>query len=623
MRKTFFFLLTLLFTNVVFSQKTDKPDYAYDMGGKIESMKLTDAGVLIVVGGGGLAGIKAGETKPHFIFKEYGKVKEEELEYVPASPYLIVSQGGAFSQKKTVIDFISGKQLFATEDNGWKTLTGLNVILPENKLVVSGLRSNKAKEGGAVAVGIYDLESGNEQYLFPLNNPKKVGVASSIPSVSGTPLLLGNQLLVPTTKNLIGINLSNGNIDWTAKVDKITWMSADKSGNEIYGFEERPNGDTRIHKFSIKGEQLWQNERKIRGKVSRFEILTQGIAVVSDVDNSGKKGIAKLASGASESKIAFLNAADGSDLWDKAPKTKGYVQHFYIMEDGILFGIQEGGINKIAFDGTALFRKPLSTGENIHTMASTPNGLIYITDTDANIVDLKTGESIWNKAIKYKKATAVASTYDQKHKRYLISTGNEVLAINENTGDHSSFANIKFEEKEAPTSFEARANGLLLSSSQNLMMLDFKGSENFHTYLKSPGQSSFVKIATGVLAVTSTVMANAAAYQGGRYGTYGNSNRLNAYGEQMKIYQEGFSNIASASFKEMNKRFKATAATENAHFVLTKLDDGIGLAKLNKDNGQTEKEIVLRDKKPVYQVDELSGMLYYKSGNGEIAAFKL
>src|SRR5690606_10435768 len=184
---------------------------------------------------------------------------------------------------------------------------------------------------------------------------------------------------------------------------------------------------------------------------TRFEILPKGIAVVSDVDNSGKKGIAKLASSASESKIAFLNAANGSDLWDKAPKTKGYVQHFYIMDDGILFGIQSGGINKISFEGRPLFKKPLSTGENIHTMASTPKGLIYITDSDANIVDLSTGESIWNKPIKYKKASAVASAYDAGHQRYLISTGQEVVAINENSGDISTLADIKFNEKEAPT----------------------------------------------------------------------------------------------------------------------------------------------------------------------------
>lgn len=619
--KILFTAFSFLLSVSLLAQKTDKPDLSYDMGGKIESMKLTEAGVLIVVGGGGLAGIKAGETKPHFVFKEYGKVKEEELEYVPASPYLIVNQGGMLSQKKTVIDYVAGKQLFATEENGWKTLTGVNVMLPQNKLVVSGTRN--AKAGGAVAVGLYDLESGKEEKVFNLNDPKKVGLASAIPMVSGTPLIVGNNLLVPTTKNIMSINMDAGTVAWTAKIDKITWMSADKTGKEIYGFEERPNGDTRIHKVSSSGELLWKDERKIKGTVSRFEILSKGLAVVSDVDNTGKKGIAKLASSASESKIAFLNAADGSDLWEKAPKTKGYVQHFYIMEDGILFGIQSGGINKISFDGNPLFKKPLSTGENIHTMASTPKGLIYITDTDANIVNLSTGESIWNKPIKYKKASAVASAYDGSHKRYLISTGTEVLTIDENSGDINTLANIKFEEKEAPTTLQVRKEGLLFCADQNLMMLNFDGTKKYHEYYKSPGQSSFVKIATGVLAVASTAMASAAAYQGGRYGTYGYSNQLNAYGEQMKAYQEGFSNIASASFQEMSKRFKATAATENAQFILTKLDNGIGLVKLSKDNGKNEKEIVLKDKKPVYEVDELGGILYYKAGASEIAAFNL
>src|SRR5690606_2163150 len=126
-----------------------------------------------------------------------------------------------------------------------------------------------------------------------------------------------------------------------------------------------------------------------------------------------------------------------------------------------------------------------------------------------------------------------------------------------------------------------------------------------------------------VLAVTSMAMSAAAAYQGGRYGTYAGSNQLNSYGEQMKIYQEGFGNIASASFAEMNKRFRATAATENAQFILTNLDSGVGLVKVGKATGETQEQILLRDKKPEYQVDELGGTLYYKSKSNEISAFKL
>ena len=73
----------------------------------------------------------------------------------------------------------------------------------------------------------------------------------------------------------------------------------------------------------------------------------------------------------------------------------------------------------------------------------------------------------------------------------------------------------------------------------------------------------------------------------------------------------------------MLKRFKATAATKDNQFVLTKLDDGVGLVKLSKDTGAMEKEIVLKDKKPEYQVDDIAGILYYKADNNSIFAYDL
>jgi hypothetical protein len=592
------------------------PDFTYKLGGKITFMKLTDAGVLVVANGEGLVGIKPGASQPHFNFTSYGKVKPEEMDFIPMSPYLVVSQGGFMTAKKSVIDFVSGKKMFGTEDNGWKFTNRCDVMLPQNKLVVLGSRKS-----GAMAIGLYDLATGKEESLIELNDPKKVGSVASIPQFSGRPTIIGNGLLVPTTKNLIQINTQTGKIDWTTKTDDITWVVADESGTEIYCFEERPNGDTKIFKVSNKGEILWKEGQKLKGRVVNFQILPQGLAVVSNVDNSGKSGIAKIASSASESKIMMLSAKDGEDLWEKAPKTKGYVQHFYVMEDGILFGIQEGGINKISFGGTPLFKKPLKTGENIHTMAMTPKGMIYITDSDANIIDLKTGESIWNKPIQYKKAKAVSSTYDKKNKRYLISTGEEMMAIDENSGDVSTLASYKFNEKEVPGSLTSRDGGLLLTSSQNIMMLNFDGSQKYHEYYKSPGKSTAGKIFAGVMGVASVAVASSAALTAGA-----NKNSLgdyNSYGERAKIVQDGFSDIASASFTEMSKRFKATSATENYQYILTMLDSGVGLVKINKDNGSKEKEVLLKDKKPEYEVDEIGGMLYYQKDGSTIYAFDL
>lgn len=629
MRK--YFILLMAFWSITSATAQTNPDFKYNIGGKIETMMITDAGVLLAIGSSGLAGIMPGASAPHFVFSEYGKIKAEELEPVPLSPYVIVTEGGKSqipgtlfaNSKRTVIDVISGKKMFVTEENGWKQIAQLKVFLPENKLVVVGNRSKQEKE--ILAVGIYDLATGKQDGFANLDpNAGKTRSVAAIPMSSGAPFLAGDRVFVPTTRNVVCANFKDGNIIWENDIKNISLMTADPSGNEIYGFEERANGDTRIYKFSKDGQSLWAKERKIQGSISRFQILPGGLAVVSDVFKGGGSSMIGRLTAGGESKIAFLSAATGDDLWEKAPKTQGYVQHFYVMDDGILFGLQSGGINKISFDGSPLFKRPLKTGENIHTMAMTPRGLIYITDTDADIIDLTSGESIWKKPIQYKKATTVSSAYDQAGGRYLISTGDEVIAINEQSGDVSTLAKVKFEGKEPISGIDVRSAGILLTSDQNMMMLNNQGNEVFHAYHKAPGQSTVMKVAMGIMTVAAATTAAAAASQSTYHYELGNYSSAGAMrANQNAKAAEAFSNIAATSFQEMTKRFKATMATENDRFILTSLSDGVGLVKVNKDSGKTGKKIVLKDKKPVYEVDDMAGYLYYLSGNGEISAYNL
>jgi len=298
-----------------------------------------------------------------------------------------------------------------------------------------------------------------------------------------------------------------------------------------------------------------------------------------------------------------------------------------VMDDGILFGIYEGGINKISFDGQTLFKKPLKTGENIMIMAETPQGLIYITGEDTNIVNLKTGEQVWSKPLKYKKATSVASTYDKANSRYLIAADGKIMAIDENSGDVSDLAKSNFEEKEEPSTMQIRSGGIFLSSDQNVTLVDFNGDEVYHEYFKSPGRSTFGKIMGGITAVASTAltvsMSAAAGANRTGYGSVNDLDSYNDYGKDAKRAADMFAGIASASFDYLSTRFKATAATENSQFILTKLDDGVGLVKVNKDTGKVDKEIVLKDKKPEYEVDEFGGFLFYKANDKTIYAYDL
>lgn len=597
------------------AQRAETPDFRYDTGAKINEMTLTQGGTMVVATNDGLVGIKPGSNELLFNFTDYGRVKPEELSYIPFAPYVVVAQGGfaGISSKKAVIDYISGKKLFSTEDNGWKMATIVEVYMPQNKLIVAGQRTSK--EQYAMQVAVYDLNTGKEDYRFNLDEPGRVGIAKDY-SVTGRPLLLKDYLIVPTAQGLVAKKANTGETLWDNKMKGIQWMVANEAETDIYAFDTSDNfSNTKIYKVGTNGAELWKDEAKVKGVVTNFEILPQGLAVVSNTYNEGKSVFA----GRSESKIAMLSATNGEDLWDKAPKTKGYVQHFYIMDDGILFGIYDGGINKISYDGKTLFKKPLKTGENILTMAETDQGLIYITSEDANIVNLDSGDQIWKKPLKYKRADAVSSAFDNKNNRYLISADEKLFAVDAASGDVSELSNNKFEGKEAPTGVDVRNGGILLTSDQNLMMLDWEGGKTWHEYYRAPGKSALGAIIAGVTAVASAAGSVAAANSSIR-------NRIAKYDAQADRDADlagGLAAASGASVAEMLKRFKATAATANAQFILTKLDDGVGLVKINKDSGAMEKEILLKDKKPEYQVDDRGGILYYKADNNTIYAYDL
>ncbi|WCO00972.1 outer membrane protein assembly factor BamB family protein [Psychroserpens ponticola] len=604
-------VLVAFFLNAtsLFAQKAETPDHNYQLGAKINEMTITEGGTVVVATNDGLVGIKPGTNDLLFNFTDYGRVKPEELNFIPKAPYVVVGQTGfgGLQTKSAVIDYMSGKVLFSTEKNGWKAIGMSQVLMPANKLIVSGQR--RANEKYAQALAIYDLNTGEQISFYKFKGSRQA---------MGTPLVLSDGVIIPTTKGLMKIDMTSGNVLWENDLKNIGWMVADETEKNIYAFASTSNKkNTKIYKINANGSEAWSDERKVKGSVSNFQILPQGLAVVSDVTGGSGTFAA-----ASESKITMLSAATGDDLWDKAPKTKGYVQHFYIMDDGILFGIQEGGINKISYEGKTLFKKPLKTGENILTMATTPQGLIYITSEDANIVNLETGDQVWKKPLKFKRADVVSSDFDKKNDRYLITADEKLYSIDASSGTSELLTEVDFEGKEDPTSVEVREEGVLLASDQNMMLLDWQGKTIWHEYHRAPGKSAFGAILAGVTAVAAATASASASYGANMH----ERNRIGQYtarGERLNNLSAGMSSAAGASVAEMLKRFKATSATQNAQFILTKFEDGIGLVKVNKDKGSVEKEIILKDKKPEYQVDEFGGYLYYKANDKTIYTYNL
>lgn len=606
------FVLFLAISLVSFAQQD--PDYKFELG-KVKWMKMTDAGTLVVSTNQGLYGIEPNKTTPSFSFERRKNIKEENFHLLPGTPYAKFIANG-LNKKTFVLDLITGKVLFDSNDMGYSAMYSSHVVLPENKLVISAY--NKEKNGAEVA--IFDLNSSKKEFTtkFKYSNP-----------ITGRPKLANGKMYIPRKKGLDCVDLASGSTLWTSDVDNIQMM--DIEGNAIYAFEGKSNNRKHvIHKLDLNGKPLWEDGRKLKGIASQLDYSDKGVAIlvheIKEEKVGGTMGIGgKLVKVPTKSHINFLDANSGNDLWEKAPKTKGVVSHFYVLEDGILFGVASGGINKIKFDGTPLWRKPLKTGPNISTLAKTPKGILYISSKNADIIDENSGESVFGKKLKYKGSKGTADFFDAKNNVFYLSCSDGLYKIDGNTGENKIIAEPKFDGKETPSSIEMRGDNILLSSSQNMMLLDADGKEIYHEYFRAPGKSAFGVILMSAMALGSTYLATDSALRAGANRTSpmpGINATYNSYGNTMNHASKGFGSIAGASFAEMGKRFKASSQTKNDKFILTKLKSGVGLVKLDKDSGKTLKEIELKDKKPMYKVDEVEQILYYNYKDKAIYAYK-
>lgn len=603
--------LALFFSISIGAQSISTPEYEYAFDGQVKWMLLTETGTLLASTGEALVGIKPNSSEVSFKIDRLKKVAEENLEFVPGTPYLIIKPKGMMLHT-SVVDIVEGKMVFDSKAEGWQNgVTSRHFILPEMKFVVNGMKKTKGK-GYQAGVGLYDMLTGELVRFFERKGANLM---------SGKPDIMGDNIIIPGAKDITCYSISTGAVKWVSEVKNATQIETNEATKEIYAFRTK-GSNTVVYKVDASnGNVMWPEGNKLSGGISRIHFTPHGLALVTNVVNTGK-GIGKLAGGKNQSKIYLLDLDTGADLWEKSPKTKGYVSHFYIEDDGILFGVASGGINKVGFNGDPLWKKPLKTGPGIQIMARVDKGVLYISESDTDIIDMNTGESVFGKAVKYKNSKAVASAYDETNDRFLVSCKDGVYEIFGNTGAYNLLTNnVGFEGKEDPTSLDVREEGILLSSEQNLTMLDFDGKEKWHVYHKAPGISTFGKVFLGALSVASTAMMSAAAYQAGAskaaLGPYHSETR------RMESYQEGFGNIATAGFKAMGQRFKATKATEDSAFILTKLAAGVGLVKIDKNTGKNAGEIILKDKKPIYEVDDIEGILYYKSKGNTISAYNL
>lgn len=267
-------------------------------------------------------------------------------------------------------------------------------------------------------------------------------------------------------------------------------------------------------------------------------------------------------------------------------------------------------------DGSLAWKTPKEYKSRIVQMAVTDAGLVIRgapTPDDKgkldgkpfiDLLDFASGQSKWKKPFK---DLEDATTFAIQGDNLFIAADDEVHKVALADGIDHPVAKFKFRGNEVPNILEVHDNDFVLISSQNLMRIDPSGTTKWASYYSAPGSSMFAKIASTALIAAANAASAASAY-----------NRAYTTGQDQKY-------TLITGNPVLSQRYKATKDSQGYRYILTNVEadgrKGAGLVRVNKDSGQKEGEVVLGDKKPEYELDEIEARLFYQKSDTEIIAF--
>ncbi len=359
------------------------------------------------------------------------------------------------------------------------------------------------------------------------------------------------------------------------------------------------------------------------------------------ISYAAKEGLIVCAS--SGGNINMLNYGDGSRMLGKKGSglnLKGSAAGIAPLNDGRLLIVSDNGNNSaltVLDPKTGMFTidKAAKIKGTVSYTELLASGVLVGTDENANLLNTATGEWYWDKSLEGG-AGLIASDLD---KIYIFNTEDNLLYQLDPAGTiikAISTAPVTFQGKEKPKAIEITANGILISSDQNVALFDAKGAVKFNQYFPAPTISDFKK----ALLIASAVRA---AYYTTAYATYSAafgaaSQTIQVKDQQSKAAKDvtgGISrafgdaavtgvNYTAAYIKMAQQRFKATTQATDYMLVMTaESKKDIRLLQVSKTDGKVMNTIQIgKDKTPNYDVDLVDGKLYYMKDASKMECYQ-
>jgi len=527
--------------------------------------RVTETGTYLFVSDKGLSGFDPETGKLLWTRPEFGKVLEFNVEEIPGLPLLFISENSGFANKTSKLTAINSE----TGQNLWETekLKGQMLDIVGNRAGGYVVAITAESPGAKSALHYMGFETVSGKLLFEGIVKDKADLYANEKGSKFMPRLDLDGHAAPTFEGDFMYLAYSG----LHKIDT-------NSGNVVWG---APFDVTEGHYKRTNASPL----------------------VSGDLVFSSAKGI-----------IRAFDKNSGAARWTSADFGAAIPE--LQLHNGVLLARMGGTYyetNKRAFE----LKKPLgivaldpATGKLLWrydgAKESTTNMVFDPASSSILIADARTliglrvdgGNEAFRVPLEFKRHGSAGKKAAKMAGKFALG-GVRAMAKKDNS------------EEDFPIALVRRSNGtVVVRAKQHL--LSFQPAEKAVAWgieYKAPGLPGWQKVATTAAFAMSYYMNTGQALNT-QLGTSANTRANDAR-----------QNDISGMFGSWEKRFSAARASQNYAFMLTDVeaDKGTapGIVGVNLDTGETDHEVLFRDREPDYVVDELHGIVVWVHKNGK------
>lgn len=675
-------IVILLISVASHGQPKTPPAWSTKFRSAINWQRVHSLGYLIVSTNDALYGVNPSDGKINWENKTYAALDPSMIEEIEGTEFITISyktDQNSTIPLQAIMEVIGGKVLFDSQKESIGVLSR-HVLPVSGRLLVIGVKQHQELKDMVATLFMYDILSGKQLWvndnLFKPEAPSAKGLLGKLQSMgqqlgnlqklTSEPLELDNQHVIITHPGYVmKLKSSTGDLVWKNKIDpstkakvlfspykkEVTFIATEVESSTGSGFTTSSGNQSsnQPKKFytnlyyafdSNTGKPLW----KVPAKEN--DLLNQVIM--------HEKGIIICPRSSQKPTINLVNYETGQTMWGnkgKGIKAQGSVVSYLPTSKGILIttafdnawnsNAEEYYLNVVDPNtGLLKYEKSVKLKGDLVRSELVPQGLLFVTTREINILDVNNGTLRWPNSIEA--GAPITSdkirpfpTGEKGNKLYAYSPKEEsVYEVDKQTGINRKLTatKIQFQGKELPKAIDVVSDGLILYSEQNVMKIGLDGAVKFTKYYPAPREPALVRALLAAQAVRAAYIGAAASVYSTAFAQAGQQSNDPTGKEVGREMSQAFGQLSNTAFayssqamKQFSARYKASQSTPNFVIMMTTQEKkGNQLVQVNKVNGEIMSAIDIKnDREPEYNIDQLYNYVYYQPTASELVCYKL